>query len=104
MTTAQTAQGTMEAREVYMALELGWDDWTVGCTLGLGQAPRQGSVRARNLQGLLAQVAQAKRRFGCAADVPVHCVYEAGRDGFWLHRFLQAHGIQQSWWMRPVSK
>ena len=24
----------------------------------------------------------------------VYCGYEAGRDGFWLHRFLQAHGIQ----------
>jgi transposase len=39
-------------------------------------------------------MAQAKRRFGFAADVPVHGVYEAGRDGFWLQRFLRAHGIQ----------
>ena len=96
MTTAQTAQGSTEARVLYMALELGWDDWMVGFTVGLGQAPRQVSVRARDLQGLLAQVAQAKRRFGLAADVPVHCVYEAGRDGFWLHRFLRAHGIENS--------
>ena len=22
------------------------------------------------------------------------CCYEAGRDGFWLHRFLLAHGVQ----------
>jgi transposase len=77
-----------------MALDLGWTDWTVGFTVGLGQAPRQVSVRARDLEGLLAQIAQAKRRFGLAADVAVHCVYEAGRDGFWLHRFLQTHGIQ----------
>ena len=93
MTTAQTAQGSTEARVLYMALELGWDDWTVGFTVGLGQAPRQVSVRARDLHGLLTQIAQAKRRFGLAADAPVHCVYEAGRDGFWLHRFLQAHGV-----------
>ena len=94
MTTAQTTQGSTETRVLYMALELGWDDWTVGCTVGLGQAPRQVSVRARDLSGLLAQIPQAKRRFGLAADVPVHCVYEAGREGFWLHRFLWAHGIQ----------
>jgi hypothetical protein len=25
---------------LYMALALGWDDWTVGCTGGLGPAPR----------------------------------------------------------------
>src|SRR5919199_6137529 len=73
MTTAQTAQGSTEARVLYMALE-----------------------RARDLQGLLTQIAQAKRRCGLAADVPVHGVYEAGRDGFWLHRFLRAHGIENS--------
>ena len=94
MTTAQTAEGSMEARVLYMALELGWDDWTVGFTVGLGQAPRQVSVRARDLAGLLAQVAHTKHRFGLPADAPVHSVYEAGRDGFWLHRFLQAHGVQ----------
>jgi transposase len=76
-----------------MALELGWDDWTVGFTVGLGQAPRQVSVHARDLPGLLAQVAHAKRRFGLPADAPVHSVYAAGRDGCWLHRFLQAHGV-----------
>jgi transposase len=77
-----------------MALDLGWDTWTVGFTTGLGHAPRQVSVRARDLGGLLEQIVQAKRRFSVAADVSVHCVYEAGRDGFWLHRFLQAHGVQ----------
>jgi transposase len=94
MTTAHTAQSSTEAQVLYMALELGWDDWTVGFTVGLGQAPRQVSVRARDLPGLLAQIAHAKRRFGLPAEAPVYSVYEAGRDGFWLHRFLQAHGVQ----------
>jgi transposase len=66
----------------------------VGFTTGLGQAPRQVTVRARDLRGLLDQIAQAKRRFGLLADTPVSCVYEAGRDGFWRHRFLQTHGVQ----------
>ncbi len=94
MTTAQTAQGNTAARVLYMALELGWNDWTVGFTVGLGQAPRQVSVRARDLPGLLAQIAHAKRRFDLSAEAPVHSVYEAGRDGFWLHRFLLTHGVQ----------
>ena len=46
MTTAQTSQGSIEAQVLYKALALGWDDWTVGFTVGLGQAPRQVSVRA----------------------------------------------------------
>src|ERR687886_2389342 len=94
MTTAHTPQSSTETRALYMALELGWNDWTVGFTVGLGQAPRQVSVRARDLPELLTQIAHAKRRFGLPAEAPVHSVYEAGRDGFWLHRFLQAHGVQ----------
>jgi transposase len=38
-------------------------------------------------------VAQAKSRFGLGETVPVVSCYEASREGFWLHRFLQAHGI-----------
>src|SRR6266581_9712055 len=78
MTTAHTAQSSTEAQVLYMALELGWDDWTVGFTVGLGQAPRQVAVRARDLSRLLAQIAHAKRRFGLPAEAPVHSVYEAG--------------------------
>ena len=36
---------------------------------------------------------QAKRRFGLPETAPVVSCYEAGREGFWLHRFLQAQGI-----------
>jgi len=77
-----------------MALELGWNDWTVGFTVGLEQAPRQVSVCARALPGLLAQIAHVKRRFDLPAEAPVHSVYAAGRDGFWLHRFLLTYGVQ----------
>jgi transposase len=45
---------------------------------------------------LLHEVAQAKRRFGLPETAPVVSCYEAGREGFWLHRFLQAHGITNS--------
>jgi hypothetical protein len=64
MTMAHPAQGSTDAQGLYMALELGWDDGTVGFTVGLGQAPRQISVRARDLPGLLAPMAQAQRRCG----------------------------------------
>ena len=38
-------------------------------------------------------MARAKEKFHLPADAPVASCYEAGRDGFWLHRFLVAHGI-----------
>ena len=39
------------------------------------------------------EIAQAQARFGLAGDVAVRSCYEAGRDGFWLHRWLEAHGV-----------
>ena len=35
----------------------------------------------------------AKARFGLVGDVGVQTCYEAGRDGFWLHRWFEAAGI-----------
>ena len=32
-------------------------------------------------------------RWGLSLEAPVISCYEAGRDGFWLHRYLVAHGI-----------
>ena len=39
------------------------------------------------------EVLAAKARFGLGLEAPVRSCYEAGRDGFWLHRWLLAHGI-----------
>lgn len=35
----------------------------------------------------------AKARFGLPLAAPVQSCYEAGRDGFWLHRWLLAQGM-----------
>jgi len=34
-----------------------------------------------------------RARFGLPADAP-ESGYEAGHEGFWLHRYLEAHGIR----------
>ncbi len=43
---------------------------------------------------LILEIRAAKKRFGLPEDAQVVCCYEAGRDGFWPHRFLLAHGVQ----------
>jgi transposase len=40
------------------------------------------------------EVRAAKERFGLAEDTPVVSCYEAGRDGFWLHRYLCSKGVE----------
>jgi transposase len=42
----------------------------------------------------LQAVAKAKERFGMPAWARVVSCYEAGRDGFWLHRHLLSLGIE----------
>ena len=49
---------------------------------------------ARDVPRLLLEIAEAKRKLRLPADCPVVSCYEAGRDGFWLHRWLTAHGVQ----------
>src|SRR5262245_42320910 len=50
-------------------------------------------VPARQQERVLDDIAQAKRRLRLPDTAPVVSCYEAGREGFWLHRFLQGHGI-----------
>ena len=76
-----------------MAFELSEKTWKLGFTTGHGQKPRERAVAARQQARLLQEIAQAKRRFGLPETAPVVSCYEAGREGFWLHRFLHAQGI-----------
>ena len=39
------------------------------------------------------EIALARQRFALAEDVRAKSCYEAGRDGFWLHRFLLSIGV-----------
>ena len=67
--------------------------WKLAFRVGLGQKPRLKTIAARDTLSLILEIRAAKRRFGLPEDAPVISCYEAGRDGFWLHRFLLAHGI-----------
>jgi transposase len=87
---------TTQTGVLYLAFELGDKDWKVAFTIGLGQKPRLRSMKARELPLLQAEIAKAKKRFGLPAEAPVRSCYEAGRDGFWLHRYLTACGVDNS--------
>ena len=93
MTATRTRHSTTQERILYLALELGWNGWKLGFSTSAAQPVRQRSLRARDLAGLHKEIATAKERFGLAPEAPVRCCYEAGRDGFWLHRYLTHQGI-----------
>jgi transposase len=92
VTTRREAPVTVPA--LYMAIETGVSKWKVGFTCGAGQQPRIRVVDTGDLTRLRQEIEQAKRRFGLSADAPVHSCYEAGRDGFWIHRALERMGVK----------
>jgi transposase len=95
MTATHTTNCTAsKAPVLYLALELGAGSWKLAFTVGIGQKPRLKTVTARSTAGLLTEIKAAKKRFGLPEDAPVLSCYEAGRDGFWLHRSLLAHGVE----------
>jgi transposase len=71
-----------------LAFELGERTWKLGFTTGLGQCPRIRSLAAGAVDRLLEEIARAKRRLRLPEHTAVLSCYEAGRDGFWLHRWL----------------
>jgi transposase len=78
---------------LYVALELSAKDWKLALTSGFRVAPWLRTVRSGDLAGVDRALHLAKVRFGLAASTTVVSCYEAGRDGFWIHRALRARGI-----------
>ena len=91
--TTHADQYTTIQPHLYMAFELSQSKWMLGFTIGFGQRPRLRSIAARDLAALVTELHLARERFGLGADVPVISCYEAGRDGFWLHRYLSSLGV-----------
>jgi transposase len=79
---------------LYVAFELGAKTWKLGLTSGFGVAPWIKSVAAGDWPTVRRVLAQAKRRFGLPATALSVSCYEAGRDGFWIHRALGREGIR----------
>jgi transposase len=79
--------------QLCVALELGGRWWKLTASSG-GTKVTESSVAAGDLEGLRAKLRAAKARQGLASDAAVVSCYEAGRDGFWLHRELERWGGQ----------
>ncbi len=87
------AETTAPTGGLLLAFELGQRSWKLGFTVGMGQRPRIRQIPAGAVGTLVTEIERAKTRLGLPADSPVISCYEAGRDGFWLHRYLVAAGV-----------
>jgi transposase len=94
-TTTASGNAAQGATQVLaMSFELGASQWKMAFSPGLGQQPRHRGVAAGDLEAVKTEIAAAKARFKLPADVEVVSCYEAGRDGFWIHRALEMLGVK----------
>ena len=80
-----------------VVLELSARSWLVGARVpGIGRMSRY--ALAPSAEALAAWLGTAKARAGAAGRTVVRVVlaYEAGRDGFWLARYLEARRVRMS--------
>lgn len=79
---------------LYVAFELGKQEWKLALTSGFGVAPWMRTVPSGDFRAVERVIGQARARLGVPAAAVVVSCYEAGRDGFWIHRALTARGIR----------
>ena len=89
---------------VHIAIELSLSSWVVAVRSPGVEKSRLHHIEGGNTAALLALIdaerLRASARLGQTIDVA--CCFEAGRDGFWLHRLLTANGIQ-TFVLEPTS-
>jgi transposase len=91
--TTRPVECTAE-RTLYVAFELSAKTWRLAVTTDRGERPRHYTVESGDLQAVQERLARARTQWGLPAATPVVTCYEAGRDGFWLHRALTALGVR----------
>jgi len=94
-TTSPSTPAIPEAATIYAAIELSSKSWLVAIQAPDGKKISRHQVGAGDSDKLIAHLEQARARVQDATQAPVSVMtcYEAGRDGFWLHRVLRAKGI-----------
>src|SRR5260221_5901630 len=89
---------------VHVAIELSASSWLVAVRPPGAEKSRLHRIEGGETTALLALIAElgsgASTKLGRGVDVA--CCFEAGRDGFWLHRLLTAHGIA-AYVLEPTS-
>jgi transposase len=93
-TTAPTAD--MDVATLYVALELSLKTWLVAVRSSASDKVSLKPLSARDQAALFALIDRMQAELFAAGYRVVRVVscYEAGRDGFWLHRRLLEHGVE----------
>lgn len=87
----QSREQSAQRPVLYVAFELANSTWKMACSDG--SKLRHVTVNAGDLAQVQGAIIGARRHFAMGDEVHAVSCYEAGRDGFWLHRYLHSCGI-----------
>ncbi|ESZ02961.1 IS110 family transposase [Mesorhizobium sp. L48C026A00] len=82
---------------IFVSLELSRSKWLItSLSPGAGEKMSKHAVAAGDVAGMLARFAELNQKAEARTGkcFPIIVVQEAGLDGFWIHRVLQAEGIE----------
>jgi transposase len=82
---------------IFVSLELSRSKWLItSLSPGGGAKMSKHMVAAGDVGGMLARFAELKRKAEARTGTcfPIIVIQEAGLDGFWIHRVLEAEGIE----------
>ena len=92
-------EGTEQAvARIYVALELSSSKWVVAIRTPGSDTTSLYQLPGGDLEGLMTLFARVRAFAGqCGfAETEICSCYEAGYDGFWLHRALEARGVNNT--------
>ena len=89
---------------ILIAIELSVSSWLVAVRLPATEKSRLHRIEGGDATALLALIGDLRSRASTKLNhaVDVACCFEAGRDGFWLHRLLTAHSVS-AYVLEPTS-
>jgi len=79
---------------LYVSMELSRKKWKLGISDGKVGRARIVTIEARKWERFREEIEKGRQPFGLEETAPVRSCYEAGREGFWVHRALEAMGIE----------
>lgn len=83
---------TAVGQPLYMALELSKASWKIG--FEYSGKRRDVTVDGGHLAQLADEISKTREKLKVPPEARICSCYEAGRDGFWLHRLLTSWGIE----------
>src|SRR3954453_7023282 len=94
--TATTPSPSGAPSTLFVALELSRSTWIVALHSPVANKVSQHRIQGGDVEALLALIVQRQKQAETKLGRPVRIAscFEAGHDGFWLHRWLCARGVE----------